>query len=218
MKVFNLEATPRTALGKKASKALRQSGLIPVVLNGGEIVTLPYAGTLKEGQKIVEISNGRGLITTDLTVSLEAVRKLIYTPDIFAIELTVNGEKRMAVLKDIQFHPVKDTVLHIDLLEVNDTKPVEIEVPVSIVGHAEGVKAGGKLSLSMKKLRVKALYTNIPERLVINVDSLGLGKTLQVGDLHFDNLELINAKNAVVCAVQLTRAARGAAAAAAAAK
>ena len=218
MKVFNLEATPRTALGKKASKALRQSGLIPVVLNGGEIVTLPYEGTLKEGQKIVEISNGRGLITTDLTVSLEAVRKLIYTPDIFAIELTVNGEKRMAVLKDIQFHPVKDTVLHIDLLEVNDTKPVEIEVPVSIVGHAEGVKAGGKLSLSMKKLRVKALYTNIPERLVINVDSLGLGKTLQVGDLHFDNLELINAKNAVVCAVQLTRAARGAAAAAAAAK
>ena len=218
MKVFNLEATPRTALGKKASKALRQSGHIPVVLNGGEIVTLPYEGTLKEGQKIVEISNGRGLITTDLTVSLEAVRKLIYTPDIFAIELTVNGEKRMAVLKDIQFHPVKDTVLHIDLLEVNDTKPVEIEVPVSIVGHAEGVKAGGKLSLSMKKLRVKALYTNIPERLVINVDSLGLGKTLQVGDLHFDNLELINAKNAVVCAVQLTRAARGAAAAAAAAK
>ena len=218
MKVFNLEATPRTALGKKASKALRQSGLIPVVLNGGEIVTLPYEGTLKEGQKIVEISNGRGLITTDLTVSNEAVRKLIYTPDIFAIELSVNGEKRMAVLKDIQFHPVKDTVLHIDLLEVNDSKPVEIEVPVSIVGHAEGVKAGGKLSLSMKKLRVKALYTNIPERLVINVDTLGLGKTLQVGDLHFDNLELMNAKNAVVCAVQLTRAARGAAAAVAAAK
>ena len=218
MKVFNLEATPRTALGKKASKALRQSGLIPVVLNGGEIVTLPYEGTLKEGQKIVEISNGRGLITTDLTVSNEAVRKLIYTPDIFTIELSVNGEKRMAVLKDIQFHPVKDTVLHIDLLEVNDSKPVEIEVPVSIVGHAEGVKAGGKLSLSMKKLRVKALYTNIPERLVINVDTLGLGKTLQVGDLHFDNLELMNAKNAVVCAVQLTRAARGAAAAAAAAK
>ena len=218
MKVFNLEATPRTALGKKASKALRQSGLIPVVLNGGEIVTLPYEGTLIEGQKIVEISNGRGLITTDLTVSNEAVRKLIYTPDIFAIELSVNGEKRMAVLKDIQFHPVKDTVLHIDLLEVNDSKPVEIEVPVSIVGHAEGVKAGGKLSLSMKKLRVKALYTNIPERLVINVDTLGLGKTLQVGDLHFDNLELMNAKNAVVCAVQLTRAARGAAAAAAAAK
>ncbi len=121
----------------------------------------------------------------------------------------------MAVLKDIQFHPVKDNVLHIDLLEVTPEKPVTITVPVKLEGHAEGVKAGGKLSLSMKKLKVRAPYTEIPERLVINVDHLGLGKTLQVGDLNFEGLELVNAKNAVVCAVQLTRAARGAAAAAA---
>ena len=98
---------------------------------------------------------------------------------------------------------------------MTDKKPVTIEVPVKLEGHAEGVKAGGKLSLSMKKIRVKAIYTNIPERVVINVDNLGLGQTLQVGQLHFDGLELMNAKNAVVCAVQLTRAARGAAAAAA---
>lgn len=123
----------------------------------------------------------------------------------------------MAVLKDIQFHPVKDTILHIDLLEVSDKKPVTIEVPVKLEGHAEGVKAGGKLTLSMKKIKVKAPYTQIPERVIINVDHLGLGKTLQIGDLHFEGLELVNAKNAVVCAVQLTRAARGAAAAAAAA-
>ena len=121
----------------------------------------------------------------------------------------------MAVLKDIQFHPVKEEILHIDLLEVNEKKPVVIEVPVKLEGHAEGVKAGGKLNLSMKKLKVKAVYTNIPERLVINVDSLGLGKTIQIGDLHFEGLELMNAKNAVVCAVQLTRAARGAQATAA---
>lgn len=216
MKTFKLQAQPRTELGKKATKALREQNLIPVVLNGGKVFDLPFAGTLKPGEKIVEIGNGKGLITTDLTVTNEAVRKLVYTPDIFAIELDVNGEKHMAVLKDIQFHPVKDSILHIDLLEVNDTKPVAVEVPVKLEGHAEGVKAGGKLSLSMKKLRVKAIYTNIPERLVINVDSLGLGKSLQVGDLHFENIELLNAKNAVVCAVQLTRAARGAAAAAAA--
>ena len=120
----------------------------------------------------------------------------------------------MAVLKDIQFHPVKDTVLHIDFLEVNDKKPVVIEVPVKLVGHAEGVKAGGKLGLSMRRLKVKAIYTNVPECLEINVDKLGLGQSLQVGDLHFEGLELVNAKNAVVCAVQLTRAARGAQAAA----
>ena len=218
MKTYKLAAQPRTELGKKATKALREQGLIPVVLNGGELVQLPYAGTLKPGQKVVEISNGRGLITTDLVVTLDAVRKLVYTPDIYAVELEFNGETHMAVLKDLQFHPVKDSILHIDLLEVTEAKPVVVEVPVKLEGHAEGVKAGGKLTLAMKKLRVKAIYTNIPERLVINVDNLGLGKAYQVGDLHFDNLELINAKNAVVCSVALTRAARGAVAAAAAGK
>lgn len=212
MKTFQLNAEPRTSLGKKASKALRADSKIPVVLNGGKVIELPYNETLKPGEKLVEIGNGKGLVTTDLLVKTEDVRKLVYTPDIFAIELNINGEKRNAILKDIQFHPVKDTILHIDLLEVTDTKPVVMEVPVKLEGHAEGVKAGGKLSLSMKKLRVKALYTAIPERLVINVDHLGLGKTLQVADIHIDGLELVNAKNAVVCAVQLTRAARGAAA------
>ncbi len=215
MKVFQLTAEPRTDLGKKAAKNLRKEGNIPAVLNGGEIVELPYNGTLKAGEKLVEIANGKAIIATDIVVSNEAVRKLIYTPEIFAIEMTVNGEKKMAVLKDLQFHPVKDNILHIDFLEVNEQKPVVIEVPVKLEGHAEGVKAGGKLSLSMKKLKVKAVYTNVPERLVINVDNLGLGKTLQVGELHFEGLELVNAKNAVVCAVQLTRAARGAQAAAA---
>ena len=214
MKTFALQAEARTDLGKKASKALRAEGKVPVVLNGGELVNLPYEGTLLKGQKVVELGDGKGIITTDLTVDLEAVRKLIYTPDIFAIDLTFDGVTRKAVVKDLQFHPVKDTLLHMDLLEVSDKKPVVIEIPVKIEGHAEGVKAGGKLTLSMKKLKVKAIYTEIPERVVINVDNLGLGKTLQVGDLHYDGFELVNAKNAVVCAVQLTRAARGAAAAA----
>ena len=216
MKTYQLAAEPRTVLGKKSAKALRSESKIPVVLNGGKIVDFPYSGNLREGEKVVSIGNGKGIITTDLTVSADAVRKLIYTPEIFAIELELHGEKRMAVLKDIQFHPVKDTILHIDLLEVFADKPVVIEVPVKLEGHAEGVKAGGKLTLSMRKLKVRAPYTSIPERLVVNVDSLGLGKSLQVGDIHFEGLELVNSKNAVVCAVQLTRAARGAAAAAAA--
>ena len=210
MKTFKLEAQPRVDLGKKAAKTLRSEGKIPVVLNGGKIVELPYKEALKPGEKLVEISNGRGMITTDLVVTNDAVRKLIYTPEIFAIELDVNGEKKNAILKEIQFHPVKDNILHIDLLEVDDKKPVVVEVPVQLEGHAEGVKAGGKLTLSMKKIKVKAIYTNIPERVVINVDNLGLGKSLQIGELNFEGLELVNAKNAVVCAVQLTRAARGA--------
>lgn len=215
MKKYALNAQPRTELGKKSVKALRAEGKIPAVINGGALVELPYTGTLKEGQKLVEIDAKRGLITTDIVVNAEDVRKLIYTPDIFEVDINLNGEEVKAVIKDLQFQPVKDTLLHIDFLQVYPDKPVVMEVPVKIEGHAEGVKAGGKLTLSMRKLKVKAPYTEIPERLVINVDNLGLGKSMAVGDLHFEGLELMNAKNAVVCAVQLTRAARGAAAKAA---
>lgn len=212
MKTFQLEGTPRTDLGKKAVKALRKNGLIPAVLNGGEVFNLPYTGKLNEGEKVVEIGNNQALIVTDFTVTTNDVRKLVYTPDIFAVELTICKKKVMAVIKDIQFHPVEEKILHMDFLEVTEKKPVVMEVPVSLEGHSEGVKAGGKLSLEMRKLKVKAVYTHIPEKMVINVDNLGLGKTMQVGDLHFDGLEIMNAKNAVVCAVKLTRAARGAAA------
>lgn len=212
MKTFDLKAAPRTEVGKKSVKALRKEGKIPAVLNGDKLVELPYTGELKEGEKVVAIDEKRGLITTDIVVAAEDVRKLIYSPDIFEINLEVNGEVRKAVLKELQFQPVKDDILHIDFLEVLPEKPIVMEVPVQIEGHAEGVKAGGKLTLSMRKLKVKAVYTEIPERLVVNVDSLGLGKSMAVGDLHFEGLELMNAKNAVVCAVQLTRAARGAAA------
>lgn len=212
MKKFALEAQPRVELGKKAVKNLRKEGLIPAVINGGAIVELPYNGALKAGQKLVEIDDKRGIITTDITVRNEDVRKLVYTPDIFEVDLKLNGEDIKVVMKELQFQPVKDTILHIDFLQVYPDKPIVMEVPVQIEGHAEGVKAGGKLTLSMRKLKVKALYSEIPERLVINVDHLGLGKSLAVGDLHFEGLELMNAGNAVVCAVQLTRAARGAAA------
>ena len=215
MKTFALNATPRTDLCKKATKALRAESKIPAVVNGGEVVTLPYEGALKEGQKIVEIAENKtsnvkkAIIVTDITVDKEAVRKLIYTPEIFVVDLTVNGEVKKVVLKDLQFHPVTDEILHIDFLEVSENKPVVMEVPVALEGHAEGVKAGGKLSLSMKKLKVKAVYSAIPERIVVNIDNIQLGQSLKVGSLHYEGLELMNSKNAVVCAVQLTRAARG---------
>lgn len=185
MKTFNLEGCLRSDLGKKASKDLRKEGKIPAVLYGGSEVT-------------------------HFVVSVESVRNLVYSPDIFAIDLTIDGRQTKAVLKDLQFHPVTDSILHLDFLEVTKDKPIVMEVPVSLIGHAEGVRAGGKLSLEMRKLKVKAPYTEIPEKLSIDVTSLGLGKTIQVGSLSFEGLELINAKNAVVCAVKLTRAARGA--------
>ena len=178
MKTFELEGkgreiVARSADQKRALKAMRKNNEIPAVLYGGEKVT-------------------------HFTVTKEAVRKLVYTPEIFVVELSIDGNKTMAIVKDMQFQPVTDEILHMDFLEVSKDKAVVMEVPVVLEGHAEGVKAGGKLSLQM------------PEKLTINVDHLGLGKTMQVGALHFEGLELMNAKNAVVCAVQLTRAARGA--------
>ena len=212
MKTYELKAEPRVELSKQNLKKLRNEGYIPAVLNGGNLVELPYKETLKPGEKLVELPNGKGLVVTDIMVKTEDVRKLIYTPDIFEINLELNGEKRKAVMKDLQFQPVKDTVLHIDFLEVFPDKPIVMEVPVKVEGHAEGVKAGGKLTLTMRKLKTKATYDKIPERLVVDVTNLGLGQAIAVGDLHFEGLEMMNAKNAVVCAVKLTRAARGAAA------
>ncbi len=195
MKTFSVEGKSRaietsSADQKRALKALRKDNQIPAVLYGGE--------------KVIHFN-----------VSQDNVRGLVYTPEVFLVELTIDGKKTMAIVKDLQFQPVTDQLLHIDFLEVFADKPVVIEVPVALEGYAEGVKAGGKLTLRMRKLKVKALYSKLPEKLTINVDKLGLGKSMQVGELSFEGLELMNAKNAVVCAVQLTRAARGAAAAAA---
>lgn len=187
MKVFSLSGSSRTDLGKKATKALRKDGSVPAVIYGDDSKT-----------------------ATHFTVKASDVRKLIYTPEIFLVDLTIDGKPCKAILKDLQFHPVTDNLLHIDFLQVFENKPIVIEVPVVLDGLAEGVKAGGKLSLDSRKLKVKALYNNVPEKLHIDVTNLALGKSIQVGQLAFDGLELLNAKNAVVCRVQLTRAARGA--------
>lgn len=180
MKTFELSAHKRDGVGKKVAKELRKEGKVPAVMYGGDEVT------------------HLSLAETDL-------RNLIYTPDIFLIELDVDGKVRKCILQDIQFHPVSDRVLHVDFLEVFEDKPIVIEVPVTLDGFAVGVRAGGRLSLDMRKLRVRALYKDIPERLHINVTKLRLGQTIQVGQLSFDNLELLNSKNAVVAAVRATR-------------
>ncbi len=214
MKTFQLEGAPRTGLGKKEAKTLRKENMIPAVLNGGEMVEYPYAGKLQEGEKVIPVGGGKALIVTDFKVSADSVRKLVYTSDIFAIELKIGQKDVMAVLKDIQFHPVTGNILHMDFLEISKEKPIVMAVPVKLVGHAEGVKAGGKLVLKMRRIKVKAKYADIPELLEINVDSLGLGKSISVGDLSFDNLELISPKDALVCSVLMTRGAIAAAAAA----
>ena len=187
MKTFELKGAVRTDLGKKATKAERVVDKVPCVLYGG-------------------VEN------THFTTTISDIRKMIYSPEVFVVNLDIDGKKTKAIMKALQFHPVSDKVLHIDFLEITEDKPVVVELPVKLEGLAEGVKAGGKLALEMRKLKVKGLYTQIPENIVIDVTELGLGKSIQVAKVSAANLEILNAKNAVVAQVKLTRAARGAAA------
>ena len=197
MKSIEIKGSLRTETGKKAAHSLRQNNGVPCVLYGMQ-----------------KDENGNQ-VATHFTVTVDGLRKLVYTPHIYVVDLNIDGKIVNAIMKDIQFHPVTDAILHVDFLQINEENPIVMEVPVQLEGLAEGVKAGGKLALQIRKLKVKALYNLIPERLVVNVTNLGLGKTIKVGELSFEGLELISAKEAVVCAVKLTRAARGAAAAAA---
>ena len=118
----------------------------------------------------------------------------------------------MAVVKELQFHPVTEELFHIDFLEVTEQKPVTVAIPVQLVGHAEGVKAGGKLSLEMKKLKVNGIYTQIPNRVEIDVTNLGLGKKIAVADVQLEGLKLMNPADACVAQVKATRASQQAAA------
>ena len=200
MKSIEINGSLRAETGKKATRELRKNDSVPCVLYG-----------------INKDENGNQ-VATHFTVTNDGLRKLVYTPHIYVVDLNIDGKITTTIMKDIQFHPVTDKILHVDFLQIDESNPIVMEVPVKLEGLAEGVKAGGKLALQVRKLRVKALYNLIPEKLIIDVTSLGLGKTIKVGDLKFEGLQLLNAKEAVVCGVKLTRAARGAQAAAATTK
>ena len=193
MKTFDIKGTKRECGGKKAAKQLRREGNVPCIVYGGE---------------------------KEITFSVPEVdfRGLIYTPNIYLVNLNIDGTEMKAVLKDIQFHPISEKILHVDFLQIFDDKPVTIGIPLNITGHSEGVKAGGKLQIEMRKLNVKGLPANLPDRLDVDITTLGLGQVIKVSTLHYDNLEILNAKTAVVAAVKSTRAAKAAEAAAAAAK
>ena len=180
MKVFELSGELRNDFGKKAAKALRKQELVPCNLYG----------------------NGENLT---FTVTVNDVRKLIYTPDTQVVKLTVAGKEHMCVVKELQFHPVKEILYHIDFLEVTEEKPVTVEIPVQLQGLAEGVKAGGKLSQAMRKMKVNGIYTQFPDRVVVDVTSLGFGKKIAVSDVHIDGLTMVNPKDACVAEVKATR-------------
>ena len=145
-----------------------------------------------------------------LTISQKELAKLIYTPNVYIVNLNIEGKEVKAILKELQNDYVKDTPVHVDFYQITDA-PIVMEIPVKLNGLAEGVRAGGKLSLNIRKLKVKAPYTQFPDVLNIDVTDLGLGKSMKVEALSFEGLEIVTSKEAVVCAVRMTRAARAAA-------
>ncbi len=197
MKEIAINGTVRTDLGKKATKAVRAEGNIPCVIYGVE-----------------KDENGLPK-ATHFVVSEKEINKVYYTPNVYVVNINLDGKACKAIVKEVQVHPVKDNVLHVDFLQITDDKPIVIGIPVAPQGLAEGVRAGGKLVTMIRKINVKALYSQIPEKLVIDVTALQLGKSIKVGELSFDGLELVTPKEVIVCTVKMTRAAMGAAAAAA---
>ena len=182
MKTIEIKGSVRSDLGKKATRELRKNGQVPCVVYGGESVT-------------------------HFSAPVEAFRGLIYTPNIYIVDLVIDGKACKAILKDVQYNCVSDAIEHIDFLEVSDNKPVSIALPVKLSGLAEGVKQGGKLVLKIRKIRVKGLISKLPDILEVDVTNLGLGKAIKIQDLSFDGLELLEAKNNVVAIVKMTRAA-----------
>ena len=198
MKEINVKGQKRSNLGKKASKEMRKEGMIPCNLYGE-----------------AKDANGQPEAVAFM-VPMAELRKVVYTPHIYVINLDIDGKKHTAIMKELQFHPVTDALLHVDFFEINEKKDISIGIPVNLVGHAQGVRDGGRMSLSIRKLVVKAPYKQIPEKLDIDVTAMTIGKSIKAGELNFDGLEIITPKDVVICSIKMTRAAAAAAAAASA--
>lgn len=197
MKEININGQLRKDTGKKATRELRKEGLVPCNIYGEK----------KDANGLPE--------AVAFSVPFTELRKVVYTPHVYVVNINIEGINHVAIMKELQFHPVSDALLHIDFFEINETKAITVGIPVKLNGLAEGVKAGGKLNLAVRKLNVTAPYKNIPEQLDIDVTALELGKSIKVGELSFEGLELATPKEVVVCSVKATRASRSAAAAAA---
>ncbi|MDL2262569.1 50S ribosomal protein L25/general stress protein Ctc [Bacteroidales bacterium OttesenSCG-928-I21] len=184
MKHFEVSAFLRTDLGKKATKKVRKEESIPCVLYGGTE-------------------------TVHFYTPQSAVRKLIYTPEVMFADIIIDGKKYTSIVKDIQFHPVSDKILHIDFYEVDSDKQIKIGIPIKITGSSPGVKAGGKLKQNMRKITVKGIMSNIPDIFTIDISKLKIGQSIRVRDLTSDTLEFVDPKTNVILTVS---SARGAAA------
>lgn len=192
MKHITLSGKGRAKGNKSAIKDIRRNGDVPCVLYGAGVENIMFS------------------------VSAKALKTLTHTPNSYIVDLDIDGKQYLAILHDLQFHPVNDSTIHADFLAISADKPISINVPLNIFGNCEGVRAGGKLLVEARKLRVSGLPDAIPDVLDIDITNLQLGKQIVAGDLSFEGIKIVSPKTTGVCTVKHTRAAAAAAAAAAA--
>ena len=183
MKHIELKGQVREAGNKASVKAVRRAGQVPCNIYG------------------------LGIENVLFTIDAQDLKTITHTPNSYIVDLELNnGQKLFAVLHEVQYHPVSDEALHVDFLAVCETKPVTIEVPVKVVGHSEGVKMGGKLLVSSRKLRVSAMMDKLPDILEVDSTPLKIGKQIVAGDLNYDGVTIVSPKATIICSVRPTRA------------
>lgn len=180
MKTFEIQAAERETIGSKNAKELRAKGMVPCVLYGGTSPQHFYADE-------------------------RLLSKLVFTPEVFNVKLSIGDKHFSSLVKDIQFHPVTDKITHIDFLEISDTRPAVVSLPVQITGTAAGVKAGGRLKLNMRKIPVEGIASALPDRIEINVEELKIGDSVRVRDLKYENFRFVDTPESIVVSVRTQR-------------
>jgi large subunit ribosomal protein L25 len=183
MKTIEIKGSFRTALGKKDSKQLRKTGNVPCVIYGKEKNIHFHAHE-------------------------NSFKGLVYTPEAHLVKLIIEDKEFRVVLKDMQFHPVKDNILHADFIEILDNKPVVINIPIKVKGDSAGVIAGGKLVIKKRNLKVKGLANDLPESLPIDITELKIHESVKVGDLSYEKIELLDMKKLMVLTIATSRVAQ----------
>lgn len=181
MKTVTLSGSTRSNVGKTDAAALRLKGHVPCVIYGGKEQIHFHA-------------------------DIRAFKPIIFTPKVSIVDIQLEGKSYKAILQEAQYHKITDNLIHADFLEVVENKPVTVSLPVKLSGQSEGVKKGGKLTLKMRKLKVRGLVSKLPEYIELNIDKLDIGNSITVGDISIDGVTMLNAKNVTVVGVGATRA------------
>ena len=182
MKTLAISVKQRENVGKTSTRALRNQGKVPCVLYGGEKQVAFHAHE-------------------------NDFRKLVYTPDVFIVELDIEGSKVKAIMQDIQFHPVTDKILHIDFLEITDDKAITVSIPVILNGLAIGVRDGGNLMFRRRKIITRGLTANLPNAIEINIEDVKIGQFIYIKDLNVEGCEFLAPDSSVVVGVKMSRGA-----------